>query len=173
MRDLHLTHLRAVLIIDDEDVQSVLAMLHHLSGDNKASHLQPRRRERLLERIAHSRAVVGGRPIRRRFGLHRFLDRLLLGLRRSLRFAELFNRRRFLPGLRTVWRQCRRRLPCDSRFFLGLRRNTSGKRRDLCGFSRGPCLSRATPPPLMSPDFRRRPLRPSRRGRHRGARSNP
>jgi hypothetical protein len=25
----------------------------------------------------------------------------------------------------------------------------------------------------MSPDFRRRPLRPSRRGRHRGARSNP
>jgi len=60
MRDLHLTHLRAVLIIDDEDVQSVLAMLHHLSGDNKASHLQPRRRERLLERIAHSRAVVGG-----------------------------------------------------------------------------------------------------------------
>ena len=35
MRDLHLTHLRAVLIIDDEDVQSVLAMLHHLSGDNQ------------------------------------------------------------------------------------------------------------------------------------------
>ena len=96
-----------------------------------------------------------------------------LGLRRSLRFAELFNRRRFLPGLRTVWRQCRRRLSCDWRFFLGLRRNTSGKRRDLCGFSRGPCLSRATPPPLMSPDFRRRPLRPSRGGRHRGARSNP
>jgi hypothetical protein len=62
MRDLHLTHLRAVLIIDDEDVQSVLAMLHRLSGDNKASHLQPRRRERLLERIAHSRAVVGGGP---------------------------------------------------------------------------------------------------------------
>jgi len=115
----------------------------------------------------------GGRPIRRRFGLHRFLDRLLLGLRRSLRFAELFNRRRFLPGLRTVWRQCRCRLSCDWRFFLGLRRNTSGKRRDLCGFSRGPCLSRATPPPLMSPDFRRRPLRPSRGGRHQGARSNP
>jgi hypothetical protein len=35
MRDLHLTHLRAVLIIDDEDVQSILAMLHHLSGDNQ------------------------------------------------------------------------------------------------------------------------------------------
>src|SRR5271168_1690276 len=35
MRDLHLTHLRAVLIIDDQDVQSVLAMLHHLSGDNQ------------------------------------------------------------------------------------------------------------------------------------------
>jgi hypothetical protein len=35
VRDLHLTHLRAVLIIDDEDVQSVLAMLHHFSGDNQ------------------------------------------------------------------------------------------------------------------------------------------
>ena len=35
MRDLYLTHLRAVLIIDDEDVQSVLAMLHHFSGDNQ------------------------------------------------------------------------------------------------------------------------------------------
>jgi hypothetical protein len=35
VRDLHLTHLRAVLIIDDEDVQSVLAMLDHFSGDNQ------------------------------------------------------------------------------------------------------------------------------------------
>ena len=46
MRDLYLTHLRAVLIIDDEDVQSVLAMLHHFSGDNQDgllhAYLQPR-----------------------------------------------------------------------------------------------------------------------------------
>ena len=35
MRDLHLTHLRAVLIVDDKDVEPVLAMLHHLAGDNQ------------------------------------------------------------------------------------------------------------------------------------------
>jgi hypothetical protein len=35
MRDLHLTHLDAILIVDDEDVQSVLAMLHHFRGDNQ------------------------------------------------------------------------------------------------------------------------------------------
>ena len=36
MRDLHLTHLRAVLIIDDEDVQSALVMLRDFVRTIKA-----------------------------------------------------------------------------------------------------------------------------------------
>ena len=56
MRDLHLTHLRAVLIIDDEDVEPLLAMLHHFRGDNQDvlvnSELQSRRhRQPRPERI--------------------------------------------------------------------------------------------------------------------------
>ena len=41
MRDLHLTHLSAVLIVDDKDIKPVLAMLHHFSGDNQDVLLHP------------------------------------------------------------------------------------------------------------------------------------
>ena len=35
MRDLYLTDLRAVLIVDDKDIEAVLTMLHYIRGDNQ------------------------------------------------------------------------------------------------------------------------------------------
>jgi hypothetical protein len=35
VRDLYLTDLRAVLIVDDKDIEAVLTMLHYIGGDNQ------------------------------------------------------------------------------------------------------------------------------------------
>jgi hypothetical protein len=35
VRDLYLTDLRAVLIVDDKDIEAVLTMLHYIRGDNQ------------------------------------------------------------------------------------------------------------------------------------------
>jgi hypothetical protein len=35
VRDLYLADLRAVLIVDDEDIEAVLTMLHYIRGDNQ------------------------------------------------------------------------------------------------------------------------------------------
>jgi hypothetical protein len=35
VRDLYLTDLRAVLIVDDKDINAVLTMLHYIRGDNQ------------------------------------------------------------------------------------------------------------------------------------------
>src|ERR1700727_1715580 len=35
VRDLYLTGLRAVLIVDDKDIEAVLSMLHYIRGDNQ------------------------------------------------------------------------------------------------------------------------------------------
>src|SRR3984957_8218361 len=56
VRDFHLTHLGAILIVDDKDVEAVLAMLHHFTRDNQDAllhaELQSRRhRQSWPERI--------------------------------------------------------------------------------------------------------------------------
>ena len=73
MRDLHPTHLHAVLIVDDKDIEAVLIMLHYIRGDNQDVGSDAG----LLPGVEESALIDEAKPVRPEIGDRHASDAML------------------------------------------------------------------------------------------------
>ena len=83
MRDLYLTDLRAVLIVDDKDIEAVLTMLHYIRGDNQDVGSDAG----LLPGVEESALIDEAKPVRPEIGDRHASDAMLP---RTFGTGELF-----------------------------------------------------------------------------------